>query len=70
MNLSKNPVHHFRTQHIEVRHHFIRDHVENQDIELRFINTENQLVGIFTKSLAEERFSFIQRELGLCQIDA
>ena len=27
INLSKNPVHHSRTKHIEVRHHFLRDHV-------------------------------------------
>ena len=40
INLSKNPVHHARTKHIEVRHHFIRDHVESRDIDLRFISTE------------------------------
>ena len=26
--ITKNPVQHSRTKHIEVRHHFIRDHVE------------------------------------------
>ena len=33
-NLSKNPVHHSRTKHIEVRHHFLRDHVVKNDVKL------------------------------------
>ena len=68
ISLSKNPVHHSRTKHIEVRHHFIRDHVENHEIELRFISTEHQLADIFTKPLSEDRFSYIRRELGMCSI--
>ena len=63
-------MHHSRTKHIEVRHHFIRDHVENQDLELRIISTDHQLEDIFTKSLAEDRFSYIHRELGMCRIEA
>ena len=63
-------MHHSRTKHIEVKHHVIRDHVENQDIEFCLISTKNQLTDIFTKPLPEERFSYIHSELGLCQIDA
>ena len=68
ISLNKNPVHHSRTKHIEVRHHFIRDHVENHEIDLRFISTEQQLADIFTKPLPEDRFSYIRRELGMCSI--
>ena len=31
INLTKNPVLHSRSKYIEVRHHFIRDHVQNND---------------------------------------
>jgi len=34
INLSKNPVQHFRTKHIEIRHHFLRDHVLKGDCVL------------------------------------
>ena len=27
INLTKNPIQHSKTKHIEIRHHFIRDHV-------------------------------------------
>ena len=69
-SLSKNLVHHSRTKHIEVRHHFIRDHIKSHEIELKFISNEHQLPDIFTKSLAEDRFSYIRRKLGMCRIES
>ncbi|XP_057547794.1 secreted RxLR effector protein 161-like, partial [Amaranthus tricolor] len=62
--ITKNPVQHSRTKHIEVRHHFIRDHVEKGNISLSFISTENQLADIFTKPLSADRFAHIRMELG------
>ena len=61
INLSKNPIQHSRTKHIEIRHH-----VQNEDIALEFMPTENQLADIFTKPLNSERFEFIRGKLGLC----
>ena len=40
INLSKNPIQHFRSKHIEIRHHFIREHVQNKDIILNYVGTE------------------------------
>jgi hypothetical protein len=36
----KNLVFHKRMRHLERRHHFLRDHVEKGDIEMRYIDTE------------------------------
>ncbi|WVZ70506.1 LOW QUALITY PROTEIN: hypothetical protein U9M48_019168, partial [Paspalum notatum var. saurae] len=49
--LSKNPVLHFRTKHIDVRFHFLRDHYEKGDIDLIHVASQNQLADIFTKPL-------------------
>ena len=68
INISENPVNHSRTKHIDVRHHFLRDNVAKGKIKLIFVPTEYQLANIFTKPLAEERFSIIRRELGMCNI--
>ena len=65
INLTKNPIQHSRTKHIEIRHHFIRDHVLNGDVTLQFVCTDNQLADIFTKPLSEERFSVLRRGLGV-----
>ncbi|XP_058008180.1 uncharacterized protein LOC131182852 [Hevea brasiliensis] len=67
INLTKNPIQHSRSKHIEIRHHFIRDHVQNGDIKLEFVPTEQQLADIFTKPLNEENFCRIRRELGMSE---
>jgi hypothetical protein len=55
--LAHNPVFHRRAKHIKVRHHFLRDHVEKGEIEMKFIDTERQLADIFIKPLVSSRFS-------------
>ena len=65
INLSKNLIQHSRTKHIDIRHHFLRDHVQNGDISLEFIDTNKQLVDIFTEPLNEERLNFIKYDFGM-----
>jgi len=65
INLSKNPIMHSRTKHIEIRHHFLRDHVSKGDCCIKFVDSEHQLADIFTKPLARYRFFFIRNELGI-----
>ena len=63
--LSKNPVFHARTKHIDIKHHFLRDHVQKKEISLEFVNTEEQVADIFTKPLDSTRFDHFRSCLGL-----
>ncbi|GJX38198.1 retrovirus-related pol polyprotein from transposon TNT 1-94 [Tanacetum coccineum] len=63
--ISCNPVQHTRTKHIDVRYHFIKDHVEKGTIELYFVGTEYQLADLFTKSLHEARSKLLVEKLGM-----
>ena len=63
--ISSNSVQHTKTKHIDVRYHFIKDHVERGTIELYFVNTELQLADLFTKALDEKRFQFLVSKLGM-----
>jgi hypothetical protein len=65
IKIAYNPVQHTRTKHIEIRHHFIRDHVARGDIELAYVATKDQLADIFTKPLDEARFCYLRHELNI-----
>ncbi|KAI3772007.1 hypothetical protein L6452_03181 [Arctium lappa] len=63
--ITSNPVQHSKTKHIDVCHHFIKDHVEKGDIEMHFVQTDFQLADLFTKPLDEKRFKFLISKLGM-----
>nr|GFA45996.1 retrovirus-related Pol polyprotein from transposon TNT 1-94 [Tanacetum cinerariifolium] len=66
--LSCNNVQHSRSKHIDIRHHFIKEQVERQIMELYFVETKYQLADIFTKALPRERFETLLPLLGVRQM--
>ena len=66
INISKNPVQHSRTKHIDIRHHFIRELVENKSVVIEHVATDMQLADIFTKALDASRFISLRKALGIC----
>ncbi|GJV16490.1 retrovirus-related pol polyprotein from transposon TNT 1-94 [Tanacetum coccineum] len=56
---------HSRSKHIDIRHHFIQEQVENRVVELYFVETNYQLADILTKALPRERFKFLLPHLGM-----
>jgi hypothetical protein len=65
MKLTNNPVQHVRTKHIDICHHFIRDHQQKGDISIEHVGTDDQLDDIFTKPLDEKRFCKLRNELNI-----
>ena len=65
INISKNPVQHSSTKHIEIRHHFIRELVEDGTLTLEFIHTDDQKADLFTKPLDSKRFKFLHQNIGV-----
>lgn len=68
INISKNSVQHSRTKHIDIRHHFIRELVEEKTIEFEYISTDNQLADIMTKPLDSIRFLALRKSVGVCTV--
>ena len=65
IRMADNPVEHSRTKHIDILHHFLRDHQQKGDIEVFYVSTENQLADIFTKPLDEKTFCRLRSELNV-----
>jgi hypothetical protein len=65
VKIANNPVQHSRTKHIDIRHHFLRDHVAKNDISLEGVRSEDQLTYIFTKPLDEATFCRLGSELNV-----
>ena len=65
INISKNPVQHSRTKHIEIRHHFIRELVEDGILTVEFIYTDDQKADLFTKPLDSKCFELLCQNIGV-----
>jgi hypothetical protein len=51
LDLAKNVHFPQKTKYINIRYYFIRDYIENKDIELDYIPTEDIIANILTKLL-------------------
>lgn len=65
IQLSKNPVFHGRSKHIDVKFHFLRDLVNDGVIKLNYCSSENQVADIMTKPLKLEQFERLRGILGI-----
>ncbi|KAJ9546922.1 hypothetical protein OSB04_019465 [Centaurea solstitialis] len=61
IQIAANPVQHSRTKHIDIRYHFIKDHVEKGNVELFFVESERQIADLFTKAFDEKRHYYLLR---------
>ncbi|KAI4302222.1 hypothetical protein MLD38_038000 [Melastoma candidum] len=66
IQLTRNPVYYSRSKHIELRHHFLRDNVQQGSVSVKYVNTDQQLADIFTKPVDQEKFFYLRNELGIC----
>jgi hypothetical protein len=65
IKIAYNPCEQSRTKHIDIRHHFLRDHAIKRDIVISHVETNDQLADIFTKSLDEKQFCELRSELNI-----
>jgi len=66
INIFKNHIQHSRTKHIDIRHHFIRDLVEDKVVTLEDVDIEQRLADIFTKALYAKQFEKLRGKLEIC----
>ncbi|KAK2577970.1 hypothetical protein KPH14_012744 [Odynerus spinipes] len=63
--IAKNRIISPRTKHIDVRHHFIRENIENNEIVVNHIGTQDMIADLLTKALPKQKFMYLVQKLGI-----
>ncbi|TXG53900.1 hypothetical protein EZV62_019156 [Acer yangbiense] len=63
--MAKNPCFHSKTRHINIKHHFVREAIEEEEINLSYVRSEEQLADILTKALSTTNFQQQRMALGV-----
>lgn len=67
--LMKNPVHHGRSKHIDMRFHFIRECIERGKIAVESVSSGEQRADILTKALSGMKFAAMRQLLGIIELE-
>ena len=62
-DLSHNPEHHRRSKHAQGRHFFIRDQVEELQLRVPLVRTDDDLADLYTKSVPPKRFRALRARI-------
>lgn len=65
MAMCRNPQFHGRSKHIDIKHHFVREQVASNNIELVYCPTKEMTADMFTKGLAREQFCALRSKAGI-----
>jgi Reverse transcriptase (RNA-dependent DNA polymerase) len=63
--LSKNPEHHGRSKHIDIRHHFVREQVVAGVVALQYVPTEEMMADVMTKPLSRDKHVKLIHRMGV-----
>ena len=69
IKMTKNLVFHDKSNHIEVRYHFIRNMVQKGEVKFKYVPTEEQVEDVLTKPLSHVKFEYFQDKLGVVRKD-
>ena len=63
--LAQNAGYHARTKHVDIRHHFIREKIEDGTAVITYVDTKHQLDDIMTKARGSKTFKFLRDVSGI-----
>lgn len=66
--IAYNPIHHQRIKHIDIRAHFLRQHLSDKKIELTYCPTEDMIADVLTKPLPQAQHHRLSRLMGMTSL--
>ena len=56
---------HAKKNHIAIKHHYVRELVEDKEVKMEYVNSREQIANIFTKPLPKDAFECLRGKLGV-----
>lgn len=63
IKLINNPVFHRKSKHIDIKYNFVRENVAKKIIDIKYVDTSNQLADFLTKALPVIKFNTIRDKM-------
>jgi hypothetical protein len=67
--MTKNPMFHDKSKHIEIRYYYICDMVHRGAVKLQYVGTYEQVADVLTKPLSRVKFEYFRDKLGIVRKD-
>ena len=67
--IARNPQFHGRVKHINIKYHFIREQVNDNNIELKYCQTSEMIADMLTKGLGKVKFEKLRQMAGVVPLD-
>ena len=65
INISKNAMMHTKTKHIAIRHHYVRELVQDKEVKMEYVNRKEKITDIFTKALPKDAHEYLRHKIGV-----
>lgn len=65
LKLAENPTYHSRSKHIDIKHHFVREMIQDKSFNLKYVPTNNQIADFLTKGLTKIKHDWCTTSAGL-----
>jgi hypothetical protein len=67
VKLSKNPMSHDKSKHIEIKFHYIKDMVQRKEVYVKYLSTHEHIADVFTNPLSRTNCDYFSGRLGLVE---
>jgi hypothetical protein len=68
IKFAENSQFHARSKHIDIRHHFIREHITSNEVSVQYCTTDDNIADIFTKFLSKPKHEHFVKLLGMTRV--
>ena len=65
INISKNLEMHTKTKRIAIKYHYLRELVQDKEVNMEYVNTKEKIADIFTKPLPKDAHEYLRGKLGV-----